>query len=115
MQTTKRILMWAGLALTLFAGLLLWLWATADPMAVAFARIQKGMSLEEVQAIVGRPQQCVAAGGIGEDSRSTLLCEWYGEGSTLRVSFWRDGVEEKEHVSLRESFLDQLRRWLRLT
>lgn len=104
----RRLALAAALAaLVLLAGAAVLLLAPRDPVAVAASRIRAGMTLDEVEAIMGGP---------GRPMRSLAMYSWPGERCYALVSFDENGrVRQAGTVRHGEpTLLDRVRAWLGL-
>jgi hypothetical protein len=120
MATKKRLILVASLSLAAIAvtvGVLVVLPLRPGVTKANFDRIQEGKRLEEVEQIFG---------GKGQSPREELrdfkelLCIWItDDGSLGSITFRDDCVLGKRWVARRllrfdETFLDKIRRWLRV-
>jgi hypothetical protein len=131
----KNLLLGAGLlVLALCAGLASWL-RPADPVRKDFERIQAGMTLTQVEAILG-PQgnygvragpgndriQTIVAWGDYPDSKGNAFCYWRYDSFQIAVVLGFDGrVLHAEYDRLTRDddgpldyFIQRLRQWLSL-
>ena len=108
-----------------------WLaWPTAQIDVSRFSEVRKGMTLQEVEAIVGGPPGVYCAGGLtgnywrgwdgpftGDEIKKTGAREWVGKEWSMLVFFGPDGRVTSVDTGLttmRPPFLDRVRVWMGL-
>jgi hypothetical protein len=74
-----------------------------------FDRIEKGMTLAEVQQIFGQDGE-----GPWFPTESKNRTYWYWDWPKVGIQFLDNCVIEKEWHNSEETILDKIRRWLRL-
>jgi hypothetical protein len=135
MRKFRRLLLVSlGLLACLFIGFVAFLWLTDPKDRVTFEswkRLSKGMSNAEVERILGRPPDEVekivseARVDVSDKGAKEVALKWFwfkkwdGEKARIWVIFGdndADAVQRfaGDHFVIEESFLDKLRRWLRL-
>jgi hypothetical protein len=104
-MTKKRMALLAVLPLTIavILGLLAMMPPRPGVTKANFDRIRVGMTLAEVEAILGQSD-------LGEWGRLWLA----SDGSYALIEFWDDGVISKRWFDSNETILDKIRRWLHL-
>jgi hypothetical protein len=123
----KRLLL-AGVLACVLTGGLLFLWATAEDRINLenFAKIQKGMTAEEVREILGPAGDYTNGRGLVLEIRPSEVSfamhsdptVWRGRELEIRVSF--DGNGRVTHtecwtvICSAETFVQRIGRWLRL-
>ena len=83
----KKALLWlCPLACLALACLYAYAWFTRDPLVVAFERIEVGMTVEEAEAIIGRPADSVLTYRPEDEPNKTIKCgSWRSESHLLAV------------------------------
>ena len=135
-MTTRRRLLVIGLPFVLMVLGLWMLWPRSSTITRENAgRIQKGMTLAEVEALLGGPARDDSTGPVVRDNddprrdpivwpahlfnpNSRLPVQWQSDEVTITVAFNPEAqVTGSGFLPLRradESLLDKIRRWLRL-
>jgi hypothetical protein len=131
MSKRKRLLLMVAAALASLGalGLALWLFWPRSPInRASFERIEVGMTLKQVEALLGGPRRDESTSPVVPDvPQHEYLPDfghflwresfWVSDTLGVRVDFDADGrVTRKACIPLRmaESPFDRLRRWLRL-
>lgn len=130
MRKRWRYLLAASLVACLAGGALFWYWSAAPELNVSgFGQIREGMTLSEVEEILGAPPGVYCDRGRtgiywpsplldgGEELKKTGAREWVGKGSSLCVVFDADGRAKRVlHGStvLNPSLWQRMRRWIGL-
>src|SRR5262245_20090108 len=135
----NRLAILLGLVVVILGAGYLTLWLTTPKQHVtreAFDRIQNGMTLAEVEAIIGLPQGNYATGPtwvvasptattpgvyrvkLGYNPRDARWCQWTDDYGMIRVHFDEQGkadAKEFDHCCpMNPRFLDRLRKLLGL-
>jgi hypothetical protein len=119
----RRLLIVAVVGATVALAVGAWLlWPRTAITRENAAKIREGMTLAEVEAILGGPARDDYTGPLLPDGPAELACvalpRWASDRVVIWVSFDADGrVEWSEKVHTRrieESPLDRVRRWLGL-
>ena len=108
------LLLILGIALVLF-----WWFYLRPPFGItqrSFAKIQVGMSLEEVEAIIGRPPSRVDEYPGPTRGTTVSLLHWFGSETTIKVILDETGVVLTKECDGEESngFLSRLLQMLGL-
>ncbi len=122
----KRALLWLGpLACLALACLYAYAWFNRDPLAVAFERVAVGMTMEQVETIMGkRFDRSIPSNSpsifinVHDDDGSEKTVEakveiWRNDNFLCRATFHDERVAIKSVVSARESAIDKISRCLR--
>jgi hypothetical protein len=106
-MTKKRFLLLASvpLAIVVTLGVLAMLPPRPGVTKANFDRIEKGMTLSEVEQLLGRPGTYTWGGYYWRADGATALVEFNFNGDSAGQKSWQDS---------RESTLDKIRRWLHL-
>ena len=111
----KRALHWLGpLACLALAGLYAYAWFNRDPLAVAFDRIEEGMSLQEAIDAVGRQPDMSYAVVNGYIITGERVALWGFEGDVRLGLVTENDVVSKKMLDLNsKTFFDMPIAWIR--
>lgn len=112
----KKALLWLGpLACLALACLYAYAWFTRDPLAVAFERVEKGMTLEEAVAIMGRPADHLGQGMKVEAGCVVRLPNalWSNDCRTFQLFFADGRVVSMNIICTQQTVADKTYNWLR--
>jgi hypothetical protein len=121
-ERMEGIVMRNGILLSLamlaaIAGRFCVVWFSPEEAGVTwakFARIEKGMTKSEVEAILGGPPSYYSPSGKNYTLLSNGWVAWAGEDGAAGIVFDSQGrVDEKRWFSPSNGFLERMRRWYR--
>jgi hypothetical protein len=116
----KRVLVLSGVLLGLgLVALVVWLFVPPKPGVTAenFHRLRRGMSEQEVEAILGKPGEATVSFTFGPDTywagEHSQVDVWFIDGRVYRARLLYKGDGQTEYLSdLSPSFWDRVRRSL---
>lgn len=142
-QMKRKTLLRASLLIVVaFAGVSLYLWATSPSRKInrgTFEKLQEGMTLAEVEAIVGYPpgnysgsgalfapgndvdgeEACLAVRGIFTDQEDTfnagdgkVFCYWASNSGLIEARFKDGKLSKTVFCHVRYNFRDMVRAWI---